>query len=503
MRLVPGDRFGPYVIQAELGRGGQAIVYRAQQEGLERHVALKVFDISAPADPAAADRFQREAVAAARVEHPRIVPVYDAGMVDGKPFIAMRLIDGLSLAEEITRRGPVRADRATGLLDDIAQALDYAHAKGLTHRDLKPANILLDGEGAAYLSDFGVARLNDRPGLTRPGDWLGTAEYLSPEQIEGHSATAASDIYSFACLAYEVLTGRPPFVRREPTAVLLAQARDAVPAAHDFNPDLPVAADQVLESGLSKRPEDRPRSAQSFVTELRTALGSATSRITVVGASPVPRLSARDPWNSVLGRFTRGSAPTSAAQENTSIQLESVASDPGGRGKTLRGRWLAIAGVTAIVAAGGLAVGGWAFGQSQADAGSARAEGVANGRQAGFVAGHQAGLVEGQAQGFGRGKTIGLRLGYKTGYKKGHQTGHKEGMEEGRSIGYELGYSEGHSTGRQSIFDTFSSPFQVGRTYLVTTGQDGDGLYLQYKSDNPIPDGACLYSNGNSSATGC
>ena len=234
MRLVPGEAFGRYRVEAEIGRGGQAVVYRATQVDLDRQVALKVFDEGYLTRAGALERFRREAIAAGRLEHPRIVPVYDAGEVEGRAFISMRLVPGDTLAERIARGGALDGDEALSILADIGEAIDFAHAQGTVHRDVKPGNILLDPAGTAFLSDFGLVRLDDMPGLTRRGDWLGTAEYVSPEQVEGEPATASSDVYALAAVAFEALTGRAPFVRREPSAVLLAHVRDAVPVASDL-----------------------------------------------------------------------------------------------------------------------------------------------------------------------------------------------------------------------------------------------------------------------------
>ncbi len=256
MHLVPGEQFGQYVIEADLGRGGQAVVYRARQIGTERDVALKVFAELDDASKLA--RFRREAVAAARVDDPRIVTVYESGDVDGVPFIAMRLVPGPSLAELVARFGALPPQRAVIILDDVASAVDAAHEHGLVHRDIKPANVLLDLDDRAYLSDFGVARMDDLPGLTRRGDWLGTVEYISPEQAAGHGATAASDIYAFGVLAFEVLCGRPPFVHRQASAVLLAHVREHAPSALTVNPHLPEAVDDALAPALAKDPQDRP-----------------------------------------------------------------------------------------------------------------------------------------------------------------------------------------------------------------------------------------------------
>jgi Protein kinase domain len=275
VHLVPGEQFGQYIIEADLGRGGQAVVYRARQIGTERDVALKVFDVLDDAGKLA--RFRREAVAAARVDDPRIVTVYESGDVDGVPFIAMRLVPGPSLAELVARFGALPAPRAVMILDDVASAVDAAHEHGLVHRDIKPANVLLDLDDRAYLSDFGVARMDDLPGLTRRGDWLGTVEYISPEQAAGHAATAASDIYAFGVLAFEVLCGRPPFVHRQASAVLIAHVREDPPSALSINPHLPDEIDDALASALAKDPHDRPGRARDVVEHLRVALAGWTA----------------------------------------------------------------------------------------------------------------------------------------------------------------------------------------------------------------------------------
>ena len=258
-QLVPGEHFGAYEIESELGRGGQGVVYRARQRGTERSVALKVF--AEIEDDAKRARFAREAVAAARVEHPNIVPVYESGDVGGVPFLAMRLVPGPSLAEILARVGALPPARALAILGDVAAAVDAAHDRDLVHRDIKAANVLLDVDDRAFLSDFGVARLGDMPRLTQRGDWLGTVEYMSPEQAEGRAATARSDLYAFGVLCFEVLTGRPPFVHRQSSAVLVAHVRDRPPAVGTLAPGLPPALDAVFAEVLAKDPAARPRRA--------------------------------------------------------------------------------------------------------------------------------------------------------------------------------------------------------------------------------------------------
>ncbi|HWH15068.1 MAG TPA: protein kinase, partial [Miltoncostaeaceae bacterium] len=388
--LVPGEQFGRYVIEAELGRGGQAVVYRAHQDGPERAVALKVFDEIE--DAAKLARFRREAVAAARVEHPRIVTVYESGDVGGVPFLAMRLVPGPSLAEVLSRFGALPPRRALAILSDVAEAVDAAHAHGLVHRDIKPANVLLDLDERAFLSDFGVARLEDLPRLTRRGDWLGTVEYVSPEQAEGRPATPASDVYAFGVLAYEVLTGRPPFVHRQQSAVLVAHVRDRAPSVRTVNPALPAGVDAVLARALAKDPSVRPGSARRLVAELRGVLDAG-------GPGPgdtavLPGAAAPDAWTAVLRRFSTGDGTPGPTRVLPA----------GGRRRRRRGR-VALAGLVVLLAAGAAGAGGWVAHDRSADGDGERIretayrQGFGNGVARGTARGRTAGLAEGRRAG--------------------------------------------------------------------------------------------------------
>ena len=248
------------------------------------------------------------------MEHPRIVPVYDAGETDGRAFMSMRFVAGDSLAERIARGGPLPATQAIAMLTDIGAALDFAHARGTIHRDVKPANILLDPDGTSYLGDFGLVRMDDMPGLTRRGDWLGTAEYVSPEQVEGEQATAASDLYGLAAVAFEALTGRAPFVRREPSAVLLAHVREPVPDASAIAPG-------AHRSPSTPRWRAASRRTPTTASPTPTASWRAAPRPRQRRAAPDPRRRARrggaaagaaggDPWDAALSRFSEtGGAP--------------------------------------------------------------------------------------------------------------------------------------------------------------------------------------------------
>lgn len=399
MHLVPGEQFGQYIIEADLGRGGQAVVYRARQIGTERDVALKVFDELDDAGKLA--RFRREAVAAARVDDPRIVTVYESGDVDGVPFIAMRLVPGPSLAELVARFGALPASRAVMILDDVASAVDAAHEHGLVHRDIKPANVLLDLDDRAYLSDFGVAQMDDLPGLTRRGDWLGTVEYISPEQAAGHTATAASDIYAFGVLAFEVLCGRPPFVHRQASAVLIAHVREHPPSALSVNPHLPEDIDDALAPALAKDPHDRPERARDVMDSLRGALAGWTApapahaRTLIAGpgwtrvltgdsGDALTRVGGAEDLTRVPGAddLTRVDGAGSATLV-VPVDLPPVEPDRSEPARTGRRRVAVVSACAALLVAGG--AGGWAVGHRGAS--SAHASGYTSGYAHGLSVG--------------------------------------------------------------------------------------------------------------------
>jgi tRNA A-37 threonylcarbamoyl transferase component Bud32 len=480
VRLVPGEAFGRYRIEAEIGRGGQAVVYRATQVDLDRQVALKVFDEGYLARAGALERFRREAIAAGRLEHPRIVPVYDAGEFEGRAYIAMRLVPGDTLAERIARGGPLEPAEAVAVLSDIAEAIDFAHARGTVHRDVKPGNILLEPGGASYLSDFGLVRLDDMPGLTRRGDWLGTAEYVSPEQVEGEPGTERSDLYALAAVAFEALTGRPPFVRREPSAVLLAHVREPVPEASAANSGLPVAVDEVLARGLAKAPDERPADARHLVDELRHALGSDVLRPTVVGGAAAPAVAGTgDPWEEALGRFRHGG--DGEGREDPPTQ---AFGDAARRRALAMGRDLMVAaGVALLLLVVGAGLGGWALGHSQADPSGAEERGYAEGERAG----RQAGFDAGRAEGVAAGKKVGLRLGKQQGRKAGFAQGRKRGADEGREEGYAEGVSEGRSAALGGLGPGW---------YVVQVGEDDAGPVVAGSSPVTPDAGQCYTVSG-------
>jgi len=272
--LAPGSRVGGYLLEQLIGVGGMALVYRARDERLGREVALKLLT----GDEVVRQRFAREAHAVAAVDHPHIIPVYEAGQAGAVLYIAMRYVSGDDLRVIVNRDGTLTPRRAAGFISAVASALDTAHDAGLIHRDVKPANMLVDGGPGrpehVYLSDFGLARgILSAGGLTGAGQFLGTPDYAAPEQINGGSVDGQVDQYALACVAFALLTGSPPFSRQEPMAVLYAHLSAPAPAVTAIRPDLPAQVDHVLAVALAKEPENRYGSCGEFADALREAIG--------------------------------------------------------------------------------------------------------------------------------------------------------------------------------------------------------------------------------------
>ena len=279
-------QIGSYQMVEEIGRGGMAIVYRARDVRLGRWVALKVLAEDLARDDGFRRRFIRESRAAAAVDHPNIIPIFDAGEADGVLFIAMRYVGGQDVHSLLNRVGPLPAARAAGIVTQVASALDAAHAYGLVHRDVKPANMLLGGlaedgsEDHVYLSDFGISKTSQATtNLTLTGQVLGTLNYLAPEQIEGHTVDGRADAYSLACAAFEMLSGAPPFRRDQSLAVMWAQLSAPPPPLTGARPDLPAAVDQVIFRGLAKAPEGRYPSCRAFAAALQEACGISAAEL--------------------------------------------------------------------------------------------------------------------------------------------------------------------------------------------------------------------------------
>jgi serine/threonine protein kinase/DNA-binding beta-propeller fold protein YncE len=279
-----GSRLASYRLDEQIGRGGMAVVYRAYDTRLERPVAIKVLAPELARDEAFRQRFIRESRTAAAVDHPNIIPIFEAGEANGVLFIAMRFVHGPNVQELVEAGGPLPAVRACHIITQVAAALEAAHSHGLVHRDVKPGNILLDAAGGgghpghAYLSDFGLSkRALSVSALTSTGQFLGTLDYIAPEQIEARAVDGRTDEYALACSAYTMLTGQPPFVRDESVAVMWAQISAPPPELTSRRPDLPPAVDEVMAKALAKGAVERYATCPEFAVALRRACGLDSS----------------------------------------------------------------------------------------------------------------------------------------------------------------------------------------------------------------------------------
>jgi len=276
-----GSQVASYVLEEQVGAGGMAVVFRAHDERLGRTVALKIMATGLAADEAFRQRFIRESRAAAAVDDPHILPVFEAGEASGVLFIAMRLVPGGDVHSLLRSTGPLEPERAAVIVSQAASALDAAHRKGLVHRDVKPANMLMDVGGGGgrpdhiYLSDFGLSKTSLATGLTEAGTVVGTAEYMAPEQIEGRGVDGRTDQYALACAAFELLSGQSPFRRPEAMAVLYAQLSERPPSLATSRPELPAGIDAVFARALAKAPAERYPTCGDFAVALRAALGGA------------------------------------------------------------------------------------------------------------------------------------------------------------------------------------------------------------------------------------
>jgi eukaryotic-like serine/threonine-protein kinase len=263
-----------YKILSRLGAGGMADVFLAEDEQLGRKVALKLLYQRFAEDPGFVERFRREAQAAAGLQHPNVVSVYDRGAYDGTYYIAMEYLPGRSLKQLIRAEAPLDPIRAIDITLQILKAARFAHRRGVIHRDLKPHNVIVDDADNAKVTDFGIARAGASD-MTETGSIMGTAQYLSPEQAQGHAVSAGSDLYSIGVVLYEMLTGRVPFDAESAVTIALKHVSEAPPPMSVFNPDVPPELEQVVMWALNKNPVDRPANADQFITALeqaRTAL---------------------------------------------------------------------------------------------------------------------------------------------------------------------------------------------------------------------------------------
>ncbi|MEV7930216.1 serine/threonine-protein kinase [Kitasatospora sp. NPDC088779] len=284
-----GRRIAGYQLEREIGRGGMAVVYRAKDLRLGRTVAVKLLAPELARNEVFRQRFMHESEAAAAIDHPHIIPVFEAGEHDGILFIAMRYVEGGDLRGLMNRGGPFSAERTARLALQIASALDAAHDHDLVHRDVKPGNVLVaagtDSEHPEhlYLADFGLTKKSlSLSGLTSVGQIVGTLDYAAPEQISGRPLDGRCDQYGLGCVVFEMLAGSPPFRRESDVALLWAHLNDPPPTLRDHRPDLPAAVEAVVARALAKAPQDRYASCLQFVAELR----AATAVVPGHGAAP-------------------------------------------------------------------------------------------------------------------------------------------------------------------------------------------------------------------------
>jgi predicted Ser/Thr protein kinase len=288
-----GTELAGYRIERVIGRGGMSVVYLAEHARLERKVALKVLAPELAGSERFHDRFLRESKLAASIDHPNIVPIYDADEAEGVLFIAMRYVEGSDLKQAIRDAGRLEPLRASAIVDQVASALDAAHARGLVHRDVKPANVLLTPDDHAYVSDFGLTkRAVSVSGLTETGQLIGTIDYVAPEQIKGDPVDQRADVYSLGCLLFECLTGHAPYPRDIEVGVLWAHVQTPPPSVAEERPELPPEVDDVLALAMAKDPAERTAAAGEVAAGFRSALGleaPAVGRVIVRRQKPKPK----------------------------------------------------------------------------------------------------------------------------------------------------------------------------------------------------------------------
>ena len=349
---------GRYELKETVGTGGMSTVYCAFDTLLERNVALKVLHEQYGGDEEYVERFRREARAVAQLSHPNIVTVIDRGEEDGKQFIVFELVDGENLKELVARGGPLPVRRVLELGLEVGRALAFAHAQGLIHRDVKPQNVLLNGDGLAKVTDFGIARSIDAVGQTETGTVLGTSHYIAPEQARGERVDAQTDVYSFGVVLHELLTGAVPYPGDNFLSVAMKHVNDPVPSVLDTRPDVPIRLATLIERCLAKQPADRPASMDEVVAELEAVQADLDAREdgegTMIMRKP-PVVPARPPeqkrraprdrrtplWLLLLGLLllaaavggillaTLGDDPPGSAADGAPVTLQGVASyDP-------------------------------------------------------------------------------------------------------------------------------------------------------------------------------
>jgi predicted Ser/Thr protein kinase len=368
-----GSEIGGFRIESVLGRGGMSVVYLAEQTRLGRKVALKVLASGLGDDGQFRDRFLQESHLAASLDHPNVIPIYDAGEDEGCLYIAMRYVEGRDLGEVLKSEGALGLGRTLFIIDQVAGALDAAHEHGLVHRDVKPANVLLVGASdRVYLTDFGVAKPTTSAGLTRTGFFIGTPDYSAPEQIEGREVGERVDVYALGGVLYSCLTGQVPFQRDTEVAVLQAHLMEPPPKLKDLRPDLPRGLDRVIAKAMAKSKDDRfetcgelAAAAQAAAHERPTApavgLTVAASYAPETGETELSAPAVAADAAGVTAAATEGSAtqasPPSALASTDLTAAGAVPSEPPRRPPAAhKRRWMLAGAGAALLVVGGLAV---------------------------------------------------------------------------------------------------------------------------------------------------
>jgi eukaryotic-like serine/threonine-protein kinase len=263
---------GRYEVEELVGHGGMSSVYKARDALLERHVALKILHEQYSNDEDFVERFKREARSVAQLQHPNIVTVIDRGEEDGRQFIVFEYIEGENLKEHVVRKGRLDVSEALEIADEVARGLAFAHGQGLIHRDVKPQNVLLNGDGRAKVTDFGIARTLDVDGMTQTGTILGTSNYIAPEQASGQPVDAHSDVYALGAVLYELLAGEVPFPGESFVAVAMKHMHEPAPNLLDVRRDVPLRVAAAVDRALEKDPEQRFPTMDAFAAELEACL---------------------------------------------------------------------------------------------------------------------------------------------------------------------------------------------------------------------------------------
>ena len=304
-----GQAIGGYDVERVIGRGGMATVYLARQQSMNRHVALKVLPKQFVNDDTYLQRFEREVAIVSKLEHRNIIPVYDYGEHDGLPFIVMRYMPSGSI-DDLLLDGPMSPEQVLKFVAQIAPALDYAHLKDVLHRDLKPSNVLLDDDGGAFLTDFGIARLaGDGVSAITTQGVVGTPSYMSPEQAQGKPLDGRSDLYALGVMLFEMLTGRRPFESETPYSIAVMQVTTPPPNLRAINPLVSQAVEKVVLKSLSKKADDRYPTAVALYEALKTAIESPEKMMDTepnLQPLPLPSSMQQPPYQQVSHR-PRGS----------------------------------------------------------------------------------------------------------------------------------------------------------------------------------------------------